>query len=72
MTSGADLAHMRRAIALARTHVGLTGDNPSVGCVLVKDGVVVGEGVTATGGRPHAEEQAIEKAVKMRGALSPT
>lgn len=62
MTSGADLAHMRRAIALARTHVGLTGDNPSVGCVLVKDGVVVGEGVTATGGRPHAEEQAIEKA----------
>ena len=71
MTSGADLAHMRRAIALARTHVGLTGDNPSVGCVLVKDGVVVGEGVTATGGRPHAEEQAIEKAgEKARGAVA--
>jgi diaminohydroxyphosphoribosylaminopyrimidine deaminase/5-amino-6-(5-phosphoribosylamino)uracil reductase len=30
--------------------------------VLVKDGVVVGEGVTAEGGRPHAEEQAIQKA----------
>ena len=42
MTSDADLVHMRRAIALARTHVGLTGENPSVGCVLVKDGVIVG------------------------------
>jgi diaminohydroxyphosphoribosylaminopyrimidine deaminase/5-amino-6-(5-phosphoribosylamino)uracil reductase len=71
MTSDADLAHMRRAIALARAHVGLTGDNPSVGCVLVKDGVMVGEGVTAQGGRPHAEEQAIEKAGKSaRGAIA--
>ena len=71
MTSGADLAHMRRAIALARTHVGLTGENPSVGCVLVKDGVIVGEGVTAEGGRPHAEEQAIEKAGDLaRGAVA--
>ena len=71
MTSDADLVHMRRAIALARTHVGLTGENPSVGCVLVKDGVVVGEGVTATGGRPHAEEQAIEKAGEnARGAVA--
>ncbi|MBA4012551.1 MAG: riboflavin biosynthesis protein RibD [Phenylobacterium sp.] len=62
---------MRRAIALARTHVGLTGENPSVGCVLVKDGVVVGEGVTAQGGRPHAEEQAIEKAGESaRGAIA--
>ena len=71
MTTDADLAHMRRAIALARTHVGLTGDNPSVGCVLVRDGVVVGEGVTAQGGRPHAEEQAIEKAgERARGAVA--
>ena len=71
MTSDADLVHMRRAIALARTHVGLTGENPSVGCVLVKDGVIVGEGVTAEGGRPHAEEQAIEKAGDLaRGAVA--
>lgn len=58
----ADQQHMGRAIELARTHVGLTGSNPSVGCVIVKDGVVVGEGVTAQGGRPHAEEQALEQA----------
>jgi diaminohydroxyphosphoribosylaminopyrimidine deaminase/5-amino-6-(5-phosphoribosylamino)uracil reductase len=53
---------MRRAIALARTHVGLTGDNPSVGCVIVKNGAVVGEGVTGEGGRPHAEETALRAA----------
>ena len=53
---------MRRAIALARANLGLTGDNPSVGCVIVKDGVVLGEAATAPGGRPHAEEQALDAA----------
>lgn len=62
---------MGRAIALARTHLGQTGANPSVGCVIVKDGVVVGEGVTAVGGRPHAEEQALDQAGEMaRGAIA--
>lgn len=71
MTSAADSQHMRRAIALARTNLGLTGSNPSVGCVLVRDGVVVGEGVTAVGGRPHAEEQAIDQAGEnARGAVA--
>jgi pyrimidine deaminase RibD-like protein len=66
-----DETHMRRAIALARTHVGRTGDNPSVGCVIVRDGVVVGEGVTAPGGRPHAEEQALIQAGEdARGATA--
>jgi diaminohydroxyphosphoribosylaminopyrimidine deaminase/5-amino-6-(5-phosphoribosylamino)uracil reductase len=60
--AAADETWMRRAIALARTNVGKTGDNPSVGCVLVKDGVVVGEGATAEGGRPHAEEIALDAA----------
>ena len=69
--SGGDHQHMGRAIVLARTHLGLTGSNPSVGCVIVKDGVVVGEGVTAQGGRPHAEEQALAQAgEKARGALA--
>ncbi len=62
---------MRRAIELAAKNVGLTGDNPSVGCVIVKDGVVVGEGVTAPGGRPHAEEQALRIAgAAARGATA--
>jgi len=54
-----DETWMRRAIGLARGNVGLTGDNPSVGCVLVKDGAVVGEAATAPGGRIHAEEAAL-------------
>jgi pyrimidine deaminase RibD-like protein len=57
-----DEAWMRRGIALAAANVGKTGDNPSVGCVLVKDGWVVGEGATAPGGRPHAEELALDAA----------
>lgn len=71
MIDPADQEYMGRAIALARTHLGLTGANPSVGCVIVKDGVVVGEGVTAVGGRPHAEEQALDQSgEKARGAIA--
>ncbi len=71
MSDGDDIGHMRRAIALARTHVGLTGDNPAVGCVIVQAGVVVGEAVTGLGGRPHAEEQALDQAGDAaRGAVA--
>jgi diaminohydroxyphosphoribosylaminopyrimidine deaminase/5-amino-6-(5-phosphoribosylamino)uracil reductase len=53
---------MHRAIDLAATHVGRTADNPSVGCVIVREGLIVGEGVTGEGGRPHAEELALQAA----------
>jgi pyrimidine deaminase RibD-like protein/very-short-patch-repair endonuclease len=56
------LAFMRQAIALARP--GKTWPNPPVGCVIVKDGKVIAEGATGDGGRPHAEEVALEKAGK--------
>ncbi|WP_430421376.1 bifunctional diaminohydroxyphosphoribosylaminopyrimidine deaminase/5-amino-6-(5-phosphoribosylamino)uracil reductase RibD [Phenylobacterium sp.] len=62
---------MARAIALAKAHVGLTGDNPSVGCVLAKDGVIVGEGVTSVGGKVHGEENALTAAGEAaRGATA--
>ena len=48
---------MRRAIALTRP--GKTWPNPSVGCVIVRDGTVIAEGTTGDGGRPHAEELAL-------------
>jgi diaminohydroxyphosphoribosylaminopyrimidine deaminase/5-amino-6-(5-phosphoribosylamino)uracil reductase len=53
---------MRRALDLAAPGAGRTGDNPSVGCVVVSGDAVVGEGATAEGGRPHAEEQALAAA----------
>ncbi len=62
---------MRRAIALARRHLGQTAENPSVGCVIAADGEVLGEGVTGIGGRPHAEELALQAAgAKARGAVA--
>lgn len=71
MDEPGDDVFMRRAIALARGHVGRTGDNPSVGCVIVRDGTIVGEGVTAQGGRPHAEEAALTAAGEAaRGAVA--
>ena len=59
-------AHMTRALALATAQSGRTSPNPAVGCVLVKDGRVVGEGATSDGGRPHAETNALAHA----GALA--
>ncbi|MEO7027072.1 MAG: deaminase [Caulobacteraceae bacterium] len=62
---------MRRAIELARGRLGQTGDNPAVGCVLVKGEVVLTEAVTAPSGRPHAEEQALAAAGEAaRGATA--
>jgi diaminohydroxyphosphoribosylaminopyrimidine deaminase/5-amino-6-(5-phosphoribosylamino)uracil reductase len=54
-----DIRHMRAAITLARRGLGETAPNPSVGCVIVKDGAVIGRGRTAAGGRPHAETEAL-------------
>ncbi len=57
-----DLSHMRAALALARRGLGNCWPNPSVGCIVVKDGRVVGRAVTAPGGRPHAEPLALAMA----------
>lgn len=57
-----DASHMRAALALARRGLGSTWPNPSVGCVIVRNGRVVGRGHTQPGGRPHAETQALAMA----------
>ena len=60
---------MRECLALAQLKIGLTSPNPAVGCVIVREGKVVGRGGTAPGGRPHAEPQAIAEAGELaRGA----
>lgn len=62
---------MAEAIALGATHIGQTGTNPSVGCIIVRDGAIVGRGVTAKSGRPHAEPQALAEAGDLaRGATA--
>ena len=66
-----DLSHMRSALALARRGLGNTWPNPSVGCVIVRNNRVVGRAVTAPGGRPHAEPQALSMAGPLaRGATA--
>src|SRR5688500_7305813 len=67
--AGADRAHMRRALALARRGWGRTAPNPMVGAVVVRDGVVVGEGWHAEFGGDHAEVMALREAgERARGA----
>jgi diaminohydroxyphosphoribosylaminopyrimidine deaminase/5-amino-6-(5-phosphoribosylamino)uracil reductase len=53
---------MAAALSLAERGVGRTGQNPSVGCIIVKNDIVVGRGWTQAGGRPHAEAMAIAQA----------
>ena len=60
--SSEDCRWMKVAINYARHGVGLTGKNPSVGCVIVKKNQVLGVGRTSNGGRPHAEENALSLA----------
>ncbi|MBL9052486.1 MAG: bifunctional diaminohydroxyphosphoribosylaminopyrimidine deaminase/5-amino-6-(5-phosphoribosylamino)uracil reductase RibD, partial [Tabrizicola sp.] len=53
---------MAHALRLAARGLGNTWPNPAVGCVLVRDGLIVGRGWTQPGGRPHAEVRALEQA----------
>lgn len=54
--------YMRRCVELARKAIGCTSPNPMVGCVIVKDGKVVGEGFHPKAGQPHAEVFALRDA----------
>ena len=63
---------MRAAFALARRGLGRSWPNPAVGCVLVKDGRVVGRGWTQAGGRPHAETEALKRAGALATISAPT
>ena len=53
---------MAEAIALGERARGTTAPNPNVGCVIVRDGTIVGRGATQPGGRPHAEAVALAEA----------
>ncbi|WP_150789706.1 bifunctional diaminohydroxyphosphoribosylaminopyrimidine deaminase/5-amino-6-(5-phosphoribosylamino)uracil reductase RibD [Pandoraea iniqua] len=62
MFSEQDFAYMRRALALAERGMFTTAPNPRVGCVIVNEGRVIGEGFTQPAGQDHAEVQAMKDA----------
>ncbi len=72
-----DIFYMEIALNLARSRHGLTGSNPSVGCVIVKNDKIISIGQTSFNGRPHAETNAIKnsfenlKGSKMYVTLEP-
>jgi len=59
-----DARFMALALALGRRGLGATWPNPAVGAVIVKDGIILGRGWTQSGGRPHAEVEALRRAKK--------
>ncbi len=61
-TEPRDAAFMATALGLAGRGLGRSWPNPAVGCLVVKDGRVVGRGWTQPGGRPHAEPEALAAA----------
>ena len=61
MFSAFDHAMMARAIRIAELGRCITSPNPFVGCVIVKQGRIIGEGFTQKGGRPHAEAVALDQ-----------
>ena len=58
--SSKDKDYMKLALDIARVRRGLTGVNPSVGCLIVKNDRIISIGQTGFGGRPHAEDSAIK------------
>jgi len=72
-----DKIYMKLALNLASARHGLTGVNPSVGCVIVKNNQIISIGQTGYDGRPHAEYNAIKnsneslKGSKMYVTLEP-
>lgn len=69
--TAADHVHMAHALRLAERGLYTTSPNPRVGCVIVKDGLVVGEGWHQRAGTPHAEAHALAQAGEAaRGATA--
>ncbi|NLC37316.1 MAG: bifunctional diaminohydroxyphosphoribosylaminopyrimidine deaminase/5-amino-6-(5-phosphoribosylamino)uracil reductase RibD, partial [Alcaligenaceae bacterium] len=60
--AAADARWMRHALALAETSLYITAPNPRVGCVIVRDEAILGQGATQLAGGPHAEVVALRDA----------
>lgn len=69
MDQSDSLQYMRLAIEEGRNAVPVCGDNPPVGCVLVREGIVVARGHTNSPGNPHAEAIAINQLGTLDGEI---
>jgi diaminohydroxyphosphoribosylaminopyrimidine deaminase/5-amino-6-(5-phosphoribosylamino)uracil reductase len=67
-SSDDDRYYMQRCLDLARSAMGNTAPNPMVGCVIVKDGKIIGEGYHPKAGEPHAEIFALRSATQAHDA----
>lgn len=70
MKASNDRRWMQLALSLGARGLGQVAPNPAVGCVIVKDGRVLGRGWTQPSGRPHAETVALAQAGDARGATA--
>ena len=69
MSSKTDQDYMLQALKLGESVKGTTGDNPWVGCLIVKDGIILGQGATHPPGGLHAEAAALQEAKKSKHSL---
>jgi len=67
-----DLKFVNYAIKMAKINLGNTAENPSVGCIIVKDNQIISAATTAVGGRPHAEIVAINKVANKQNLIGAT
>ena len=58
----------RLVFDLAENNLGKTNNNPSVGCVVIKNNSIISSGFTSIGGRPHAEFNALNKKLDFKGS----
>jgi diaminohydroxyphosphoribosylaminopyrimidine deaminase/5-amino-6-(5-phosphoribosylamino)uracil reductase len=65
-----DARFMALALSLGRRGQGRVWPNPAVGCVIVRDGLILGRGWTQPGGRPHAETVALAQAGQAAGGAT--
>lgn len=71
MVRPGDVAMMKSALVLAERGLGQVAPNPAVGCLILREGKIVGRGWTQAGGRPHAETEALKRAGdQARGATA--
>ena len=62
------LENLELAFELAKINLGSTKENPSVGCVVEKNGSIISSGYTSINGRPHAEFNALKKKINFKNS----